>query len=638
MTVVMCANAAAMPARAPHLNNTIESFRKLKSAFANPLFPHSRSTQQKSLFSRNGVPPTTTTTTTTTTRISASASRFRYNDGREEEEKVRPRLHPLSPFGREGFKEGEERAGNGSRRYDSNFPHRELKSSRTRPPVRPPKPRIDSPRHEKWNPSQRHNRQNFSSSSKGAYLPIEDINIGKGGGEGEFGNEGSSRSRGNLGFQGDAESDLVIEQRRAAFEDWAREKLREDGTSALPAIEEMRQTFGLGSPSLIPNFVSSSIQPERDVAVERTTNYPQTMGRSGFNGSPYADVRKSGMTSGANGGYGSSSMDRQGSSSASPTSRYGAGRSEQQLVSRSSPRPESSPRSSGSIQGSRFASNVASGTGVQFPSEDSPKISRVASTSAGKSDEQSTPKPFLVKRKTKFPLNIYGRAGTVILVDKPQGWTSFAVCAKLRYLLKIQKVGHAGTLDPMATGLLIVCLGKATKLADSYQAMTKVYSGIFRLGELTASLDADTEVSDVLPWEHITDDQLEQAKKDFVGDIFQTPPMYSAIKVGGERLYVKARKGEQIEVPPRLVTVNDFQLERSSENRQDIHFKVTCSKGTYIRSLCADLARAVGSYAHLTVLRREKIGLYSVKDAWPILEFVEQYSHAKDTVATPVES
>ncbi|KAG6551779.1 hypothetical protein Mapa_006596 [Marchantia paleacea] len=234
-------------------------------------------------------------------------------------------------------------------------------------------------------------------------------------------------------------------------------------------------------------------------------------------------------------------------------------------------------------------------------------------------------KPLLVKRSTTLPENWNGPGGTVVLIDKPQGWTSFAVCGKLRHTMKIQKVGHAGTLDPMATGLLIVCLGKATKLADSYQAMTKVYSGVFRLGEDTPSLDADTQVSDTLPWEHIEDEDIATAKQAFIGDILQSPPMYSAIKVKGERLYAKARRGEEIDVPARPVTVHEFDINRSPSNRQDVHFRVTCSKGTYIRSLCSDLGRALGSYAHLTALRREKIGSYSVSDAWTVEDLVESY-------------
>lgn len=213
-----------------------------------------------------------------------------------------------------------------------------------------------------------------------------------------------------------------------------------------------------------------------------------------------------------------------------------------------------------------------------------------------------------------------------MLIDKPQGWSSFAVCGKLRHMLGVKKVGHAGTLDPLATGLLVVCVGKATKFADSYQAMTKVYSGTMRTGETTPSLDAGTPVCKELPWEHIQEQDVRSAvEKQFLGDIMQVPPMYSAIKVKGERLYTKARRGEEIAVPPRSVKVYDFQLRRSPQNRQEWDFFIVCSKGTYIRSLCADLALSLGSCAYVTALRREQIGSMTVEDAWPIDELENQY-------------
>ncbi|KAJ7520488.1 hypothetical protein O6H91_19G008300 [Diphasiastrum complanatum] len=202
-------------------------------------------------------------------------------------------------------------------------------------------------------------------------------------------------------------------------------------------------------------------------------------------------------------------------------------------------------------------------------------------------------KPILLKSRDNLPMDWDGPGGTVVLIDKPKGWTSFAVCGQLRRLLGIQKVGHAGTLDPMATGLLVVCIGKATKLADSYQAMTKVYTGTFRLGEATSSYDADSQVCERLPWSHIQDVDIENVKESFVGDIMQVPPMYSAIKVGGERLYKKARRGEDIEVPPRMVSIYELEVDRSLENKQEVNFRVACSKGTYIRSLCADFGRAL---------------------------------------------
>ncbi|KAJ6423972.1 hypothetical protein OIU84_024865 [Salix udensis] len=216
-----------------------------------------------------------------------------------------------------------------------------------------------------------------------------------------------------------------------------------------------------------------------------------------------------------------------------------------------------------------------------------------------------------------------GPYGTVVLVNKPKGWTSFTVCGKLRRLVKVKKVGHAGTLDPMATGLLIVCVGKATKLVERYQGMVKGYSGVFRLGEATSTWDADSPVIQREPWEHIKDADIKKAVASFRGEIWQVPPMFSAIKVGGERMYEKARKGESIELAPRKISIFQFDIERSLEDRQNLIFRVTCSKGTYIRSLCADFGKALGSCAHLIALRRDSIGEYSAEDAWEFKELEE---------------
>ncbi|KAL1206003.1 H/ACA ribonucleoprotein complex subunit 4 [Cardamine amara subsp. amara] len=228
--------------------------------------------------------------------------------------------------------------------------------------------------------------------------------------------------------------------------------------------------------------------------------------------------------------------------------------------------------------------------------------------------------PFLVTRNGELPPRWDGPNGTVLLVNKPKGWTSFTVCGKLRRLVKVQKVGHAGTLDPMATGLLIVCIGKATKVVDRYQGMIKGYSGVFRLGEATSTLDADSPVIQREPWEHIKDDDIKKALTSFLGEIWQVPPMFSAIKVGGEKMYDKARRGETVELSPRRISIFQFDIERSLDDRQNLIFRVICSKGTYIRSLCADLAKALGSCAHLTALRRDSIGEYSANDAWEFNE------------------
>ncbi|OVA20818.1 Pseudouridine synthase II [Macleaya cordata] len=228
--------------------------------------------------------------------------------------------------------------------------------------------------------------------------------------------------------------------------------------------------------------------------------------------------------------------------------------------------------------------------------------------------------PYLVTRNTELPPRWDGQHGTVVLVNKPKGWTSFTVCGKLRRLVRVQKVGHAGTLDPMATGLLIVCVGKATKVVDSYQGMTKGYSGVFRLGEATSTWDADSPVIQREPWEHIKDEEIKKIASTFCGEIWQVPPMFSAIKVGGEKMYEKARRGETVELSPRRISIFQFDIERSLNDRQNLIFRVTCSKGTYIRSLCADFGKALGSCAHLTALRRDSIGEYSADDAWDFPE------------------
>ncbi|XP_042498904.1 uncharacterized protein LOC122077147 [Macadamia integrifolia] len=234
--------------------------------------------------------------------------------------------------------------------------------------------------------------------------------------------------------------------------------------------------------------------------------------------------------------------------------------------------------------------------------------------------EDAPAEPYVVTRKTELPPRWDGPYGTVVLVNKPKGWTSFTVCGKLRRLVKVQKVGHAGTLDPMATGLLIVCVGKATKLVERFQGMIKSYSGIFRLGEATSTWDADSPVIQREPWEHIKDEDIKKNAATFCGEIWQVPPMFSAIKVGGEKMYEKARRGESIELSPRRISIFLFDIERSLDDRQNLIFRVTCSKGTYIRSLCADFGKALGSCAHLTALRRDSIGQYSADDAWDFQE------------------
>ncbi|MEN0050536.1 MAG: tRNA pseudouridine(55) synthase TruB [Bacteroidota bacterium] len=216
----------------------------------------------------------------------------------------------------------------------------------------------------------------------------------------------------------------------------------------------------------------------------------------------------------------------------------------------------------------------------------------------------------------------------MLLVDKPKEWTSFDVVNKLRSTIRKKlgikkiKVGHAGTLDPMATGLLIICTGKFTKQLSEYQGMPKEYTGTLHLGATTPSYDAETAIDAQFPTDHITYELLEQARQQFLGDIEQKPPIFSAIKVDGQPLYKKARKGESVEIKSRPVKIYDFDL--LSKDLPNIDFEVKCSKGTYIRSLAYDFGKAVESGAYLTGLRRTKIGEYDVKDAWSLEELVEK--------------
>ena len=225
--------------------------------------------------------------------------------------------------------------------------------------------------------------------------------------------------------------------------------------------------------------------------------------------------------------------------------------------------------------------------------------------------------------------------GTCLLVDKPQNWTSFDVVNKIRgslrhnFGLRKIKVGHAGTLDPMATGLLLVCTGKFTKKLAEFQGLGKEYIGTITLGATTPSYDKETEPDAIFPIDHITEEQIEKARHQFLGEIDQFPPMYSAIKVDGQPLYKKARKGEVIEVKSRPVTIHEFEI--TDIRLPDIEFRVKCSKGTYIRSLAHDLGAALNSGAHLSALQRTKIGHFKIEDAWNIEALVD---HIEGLAAT----
>jgi tRNA pseudouridine55 synthase len=210
-------------------------------------------------------------------------------------------------------------------------------------------------------------------------------------------------------------------------------------------------------------------------------------------------------------------------------------------------------------------------------------------------------------------------AGQVLLIDKPLTWSSFQAVNKLKYTLKNRlglpkkfKIGHAGTLDPLATGLLIVCTGKFTKSIIEIQAQTKEYTGTIHLGATTPSYDLETEIDATFPTAHITETLIHETVKQFLGEIDQKPPVFSAIKKDGKRLYEHARAGEEVEIASRKTTIYEFEITRIA--LPEIDFRVSCSKGTYIRSLAYDFGLALQSGGHLTALRRTKIGDYSVEN------------------------
>tara|TARA_B100000073_G_scaffold79909_1_gene60763 strand:- start:1593 stop:2273 length:681 start_codon:yes stop_codon:yes gene_type:complete len=223
-------------------------------------------------------------------------------------------------------------------------------------------------------------------------------------------------------------------------------------------------------------------------------------------------------------------------------------------------------------------------------------------------------------------MSINIKEGELILIDKELNWTSFDVVNKIRYAIKKKfdikkiKVGHAGTLDPLATGLLIICCGKMTKSINNFSAMNKTYSGKVTIGSTTPSYDLETKPNVHYPIDHINEKLILKTAKKFVGKIFQTPPMFSAIKKDGVRLYNLARQGKEIKIDKREVSIDSFEI--TSFNLPEISFNVTCSKGTYIRSLAHDFGKELNSGAHLSELRRIKIGDYSVKDSVKVMDFI----------------
>jgi tRNA pseudouridine55 synthase len=220
------------------------------------------------------------------------------------------------------------------------------------------------------------------------------------------------------------------------------------------------------------------------------------------------------------------------------------------------------------------------------------------------------------------------QAGQTLLIDKPLHWSSFQAVNKLKYALKSHrglkkiKIGHAGTLDPLATGLLIVCTGKSTKSISEIQGQSKEYTGTFHLGATTPSYDLETEIDQRYETAHITPQLIAETLKQFTGTIMQKPPVFSAIKKDGKRLYEHARAGTEVEIQARQTVIYEFEITRFELPEMD--FRIKCSKGTYIRSIAHDFGQALGSGAHLTVLRRTKIGDFDVADAISPAQFENQ--------------
>lgn len=217
--------------------------------------------------------------------------------------------------------------------------------------------------------------------------------------------------------------------------------------------------------------------------------------------------------------------------------------------------------------------------------------------------------------------------GQILLIDKPLEWSSFQAVNALKWAirkkfdLKKIKIGHAGTLDPLATGLLIICTGKFTKKIPELQGQIKEYTGTFTLGATTPSYDLETEVNQTYPTGHLTETSIKEATKEFLGEIEQIPPIFSALKKDGKRLYELAREGKEVDIKSRKITISEFEITRIQ--LPEVDFRVVCSKGTYIRSLAHDFGKALGSGAHLSALRRTKIGDFNVNNATTPLVFKE---------------
>lgn len=231
------------------------------------------------------------------------------------------------------------------------------------------------------------------------------------------------------------------------------------------------------------------------------------------------------------------------------------------------------------------------------------------------------------------------KTGTILSFDKPLTWTSFGLVSKVRYLLcqhigeKKLKVGHAGTLDPLATGVLIICTGKATKQIDTLQAKTKEYVATLQLGATTPSFDLETPVDATFPTGHITGELVNEALAKFIGRIEQIPPSYSACKVDGKRAYDLARQGKEVELKPKVLVIDEIELQDFNPQTMQATIRVVCSKGTYIRALARDIGLALDSGAHLTALRRTRIGDYKVEECHTL----ETFQQWLETLPNPTD-
>lgn len=230
----------------------------------------------------------------------------------------------------------------------------------------------------------------------------------------------------------------------------------------------------------------------------------------------------------------------------------------------------------------------------------------------------------------RFTINeeIYQQEDNVFVFDKPYQCTSFDLVAKVKYAMKRKfgkklKVGHAGTLDPLATGIMIICTGKYTKQIDSFQAAEKEYTGTLKLGETTPSYDMEKPVDATYPTDHITEEAVRKAASDFIGEQEQIPPQFSAVRIAGKRAFSYARQGEDVEIKPRKIVISDFEITRCE--LPEVDFRIVCSKGTYIRSIARDFGTMLQSGAHLTALRRTRVGNFRVEEAiQPVITSEEQ--------------